>query len=65
MKSFAKISLLFALIIAGRFVQPTATASLATRPAAVSPAFTHYVAPIESTVISQHSASKPSRGYFL
>ena len=33
MNSFAKVTLLFALIITGRYLQPTASAPLATRPA--------------------------------
>lgn len=33
MKSFAKIGLLFALIITGRYLQPAATASVAAHPA--------------------------------
>lgn len=33
MKSFAKVSVLFALIITGRYMQPAAPATVATRPA--------------------------------
>ncbi len=33
MKSFAKVGLLFALIITGRYLQPAASASVAARPA--------------------------------
>ena len=35
MKSFAKVGLLFALIIAGRYLQPVAPASVAARPTSI------------------------------
>jgi hypothetical protein len=75
MKSFAKISSLFALIIIGRYLQPAATASLATtRPAPTAQALPLELARYTSTpllqlqsdpVKFQATQTQSPRGYFL
>ena len=71
MKSFAKVSLLFALIIVGRYLQPTAPAALATRPAPAA-----QVLPLPLALARYNTSPKPkpshpvqdeqlSNGYFL
>jgi len=60
MKSFAKISSLFALIIIGRYLQPAATASLATtRPASTVQVLPLALARYTSTPLLQ---SQPDPG---
>lgn len=75
MKSFAKISSLFALIIFGRYLQPAATASLATtRPASTVQVLPLALARYTSTPLLQAQADpgqpqptrlQAPRGYFL
>jgi hypothetical protein len=75
MKSFAKISSLFALIIVGRYLQPTATAPLATTHPVPSVqvlplALARYTStPLQQTQSdaeqSQFTQMQPQRGYFL
>ncbi|MGI4742208.1 MAG: hypothetical protein ACRYG7_44185 [Janthinobacterium lividum] len=68
MKSFAKFSLLFALIIVGRYLQPMASAPLATR---VTPAtqvlplaLARYTA-TPSLPPTLRQPAQPPRSYFL
>lgn len=61
MKSFVKISLLFALIITGRYLQPTATATLAARPAAPTSAQALPLVLARYTTTPQLSATRLSQ----
>lgn len=75
MKSFAKISLLFALIITGRYLQPAATASIATtRPASSVQVLPLALARYTSTPLlqpqpdpgqTQSAQMQSPNGYFL
>lgn len=75
MKSFAKISSLFALIIFGRYLQPAATTPIATtRPAPTAQVLPLELARYTSTpmlqlqsdpVQIQSTQSQAPRGYFL
>ncbi|RZK13599.1 MAG: hypothetical protein EOO56_26740 [Hymenobacter sp.] len=70
MKSFAKVSLLFALILTGRYLQLTAPATALARPVASSgPALpqvlTRYVAVVSTKPAMLPQAAQPVRGYFL
>jgi hypothetical protein len=69
MKSFAKVGLLFALIITGRYLQPAASPSVADRPAthrALPLALARYTNPpqTEQNKLTPISAQQPT-GYFL
>ncbi|RZK27868.1 MAG: hypothetical protein EOO63_12495 [Hymenobacter sp.] len=71
MKSFAKVSLLFGLIVLGRYLQPTAPApTLAFATAGSTPALpsvlTRYVALSPKQLpYSYHYNTQPAQGYFL
>ena len=71
MKAFAKLSLLFALIITGRYMQPAATATLATRPAsivntqALPLVLARYTAPPQLSVIRPQKNTQASYAYYL
>jgi hypothetical protein len=70
MKSFAKVGLLFALIITGRYLQPAASPSVAARPATVHRALplalARYTNPpkTEQNQLDPISPQQPT-GYFL
>jgi hypothetical protein len=70
MKSFAKIGLLFALIITGRYLQPAASPSVAARPAtthrALPLALARYTNPTqaEQNQVAPIPSQQPT-GYFL
>jgi hypothetical protein len=70
MKSFAKIGLLFALIITGRYLQPAATASVAAHsaptPRTLPLALARYTNPTQPEQM-QHAPMQPQQptGYFL
>lgn len=68
MKSFAKVTLLFALIITGRYLQPVAPSTVATRPApstqALPLALARYtMAPVPVQNLPAQSPATP--GYYL
>lgn len=68
MKSFAKVSLLFALIIVGRYLQPTASAPLATRPVPTAQVLPLALARYTTSPKPQHNQPQDeelSNGYFL
>jgi hypothetical protein len=75
MKSFAKISLLFALIITGRYLQPAVATSLATtHPVSTTQVLPLVLARYTSTPLlgaqanpehSQPTQMRSSQGYFL
>jgi hypothetical protein len=71
MKAFAKLSLLFALIITGRYMQPAATAKLATRPAsainiqALPLVLTRYAAPLQLSVVQSQKNTQALQAYYL
>lgn len=70
MKSIAKVSLLFALIIAGRYLQPAAPAtafarSVASSRPALPPVLTRYVALASTKPAVRPQANRPAQGYFL
>jgi hypothetical protein len=71
MKSFTKLSLLFALIIIGRYMQPAATASLAIRPASVVSAqalplvLARYTAPPQFSTIQPQKNTQALQAYYL
>jgi hypothetical protein len=70
MKSFAKVGLLFALIITGRYLQPAASPSVAARPAithrALPLALARYTNPPQTgeNQLTPTSSQQPT-GYFL
>jgi hypothetical protein len=71
MKAFAKLSLLFALIITGRYMQPAATATLATRPAslvntqALPLVLARYAAPPKFAAIQSQKNTSALQAYYL
>ena len=69
MKSFAKLSLLFALVICGRYIQPAAFATQAPSSAPSVPTLpltlTHYSTPSQKAHIPQPPATQPKSDYFL
>ena len=70
MKSFAKVGLLFALIITGRYLQPAATSSVAASPATPTRTLPLALARYINTPQSEQSQAIPTQsqqpeGYFL
>jgi len=70
MKSFAKVGLLFALIITGRYLQPVASSSVAARPATASHALPLELARYINTPQLEQNQPTPlqtprPQGYFL
>jgi hypothetical protein len=71
MKSFAKLSLLFALIITGRYMQPTAIATLATQSAsavntqALPLVLARYTTAPQLSAIQPQKNTTPLHAYYL
>jgi hypothetical protein len=70
MKSFAKVGLLFALIITGRYLQPAASPSVAARPATTPRALPLALARYTNLTQPEQNQTTPNQpqqpeGYFL